>query len=172
MTPLHTAPYGSRPVSAPKQPSPYRLYRVTLYALFLAFTLAFIGAIIWGVYSDLYRKPEDGVPSASTPTACIDEADALARKLDALSVAAFRTGSSDWLALTGEFDRRFSTFQDRCLGNAAPSDPAGLATALQETADHLDEYRRHLARCGEEGARERAAVSAALAALRQASIGP
>ncbi len=150
-------------VQTPKPPSPYRPYRVTMYALFLIFTLGFIGAIIRGVWVDLFRKPaSSGI--ATSVTACVDEANALALKLDSLSMTAFRQ-DGDWARITADFDGRLAGFQEACASGRLEAAP-DVTSALSEAADRLTEYRRHLARCGEEGGRERAALKSSLELLR------
>ena len=64
MTRTNLSPYGG--AVAPR-PHEFRPYRVTLYALFLAFTVGWLGLMIRSVYLDLYATAPVLISKLSWP---------------------------------------------------------------------------------------------------------
>lgn len=151
------------------RPPEYRPYRVALYAIFLAFTLTFIGLVIRSVWMDLFlRDPVTGLVGASpSPTACIAELETLYRKLDSrLNLPITPAAERDWDTFSREFEDRLNQIEARCVNQSYETQRTDVTVAIHDAAEKLDALRLHLSRCGEEGERERLVVVQALEALR------
>jgi len=148
-----------------------------MYAIFLVFTLAFIGLVARSVWLDLYGKETSKGLQAEHPTvqACLDELDRLSAKLESrlsmpMTPRAPRDAErfrNDWDSFTREFEDRLHVIESRCI-DGVPADNANVRAAMAASAERLDSLRTHLARCGEEGEQEREAARDALASLREA----
>ena len=136
--------------------------------LAVAWIICSVGVSIW---VDLYRKSASGTaPGAPSVASCADELDLLFRQLTSRSDEAFSTGleRGDWTGFSADLEQRLERFEGRCV-QAAPSG-ASLESiaALRDGAAALDALRAHLARCGEDGVKNRAEAATALAKVRAA----
>jgi hypothetical protein len=153
-----------------------RPYRVTTYAVFLIFTLTFIGLVIRSVALDLYaRSPSTGTDGTQmTFTACREQLEALNRRLETrLNAPLAPRAEKDWNAFKSDWDVFTRSFEDslrqlhaRCVEQAPTGAAPGSGPAMAEAAERLDALRQHMARCGEEGEAERESVNASLKRLR------
>jgi uncharacterized coiled-coil protein SlyX len=156
---------------AEKHPREFRPYRIAMYALFLVFTGTFIALVTRSVWVDLYgRGPVAGLAgSRPNATSCVDELEALFRKLDARSGLPLNTrAEKDWATFTREFEDRLEALQSRCVEGGQIDATPEVRTAIAESAQHLEAMRLHLSRCGEKGDEVRSVLTGSIAELRTA----
>ena len=149
-----------------------RPFRVIVYALYLAFALTFISLVARSVWLDLYGSgPVRGLRTEHPSIeACVDELERLFGKLAARS--AFPTTPTelrDWDEFSREFEDRLGILQSKCVTEPDTPEEAPLRAAIKESAEHLESWRQHLSRCGEEGEEERTVLVKSLADIRRAA---
>ena len=149
-----------------------RPFRIAVYALYLAFAVTFIALVARSVWLDLYGDgPVRGLRTEHPSVeACVDELERLFGKL--ASRSAFPTTPTelrDWDEFSRDFEDRLDLLQSKCVTDEASPAEAPVRAAIKETADHLESWRQHLSRCGEEGEEERAVLVNSIADLRRAA---
>lgn len=149
-----------------------RPFRVSVYAVYLAFTLTFVALVGRSIWLDLYGKgPVKGLRvEHPTPEACVEELERLFGKL--ASRSAFPTTANelrDWDEFSREFEDRLDEFESKCVDDPASKADVAVHDAIQETAAQLERWRQHLSRCGEEGEEERRELVRSIASLREAA---
>jgi hypothetical protein len=164
----------------PTHPPELRPYRVAIYILFSLFTFTFIGSVIRSVWMDLYGRPPTPVVSQLSAEHCADEIDALHRDLDARMSMPLtpRTAKNrekfeqEWDRFTRAFEDRLHRVQTDCVDQGAGGMSAAVHDAMSTSVERLDTLRQHLARCGQDGERERESLAAAIDQLKDAARVP
>ena len=141
---------------------------MAVYAAFMLLTAVFIGCVIRSIWVDLYATGSPAAASlAPTFTSCVEDLNALTRRLEARTEAALSPGGlGDWGSFTAELDRALAAFQRRCLDTKPSGGSVEGLRLLSGAVDHLEALRLHLSRCGEEGEQDRQALARALEELR------
>lgn len=149
-----------------------RPFRIAVYAVYLVFTLTFVGLVARSIWLDLYGKgPVKGLRvEHPSPEACVEELERLFGKL--ASRSAFPTTPNelrDWDEFSREFEDRLDEFESKCIDDPTTRANVAVHDAIKQTAGQLERWRQHLSRCGEEGEDERSELVRSIAALRVAA---
>ena len=152
-----------------------RAARVAAYAVFIGLIAVFVALLIRSVAMDLYGRPPRRAARSDAAAACLGDIERLYRALQARIAAAAHPGTERQWHEFDTWSRRWDEDLDlvsaRCHLDEEGGEEEPARAALATAAERLEDLRRHVARCGDEGIEvgrlAREAIEAARAAVRR-----
>lgn len=132
------------------RPPEYRPFRIALYVLYGVVVTLLCGLLLRGVIADLYLRPlKAGIEPRPPARVCVEDLDRLYRQLaarlggaPALPLGNAEAAQRELDAWERAWDDDVNAFGARCTGTSA---------AIDVALERIEDLRRHLARCGDEG---------------------
>lgn len=153
------------------RPKELRPYRIAIYTVSASFAALLIILLIRSVWLDLYGRPLHQTANTQLNLAgCANELESIFADLSArnsMSAPSDSQDSRDWNEFSRNIEDRLTHLQETCSG---AGESAEANAVVQDAINRLDKLRQHLARCGEEGDRERRLFVEAMDRIRRTGL--